>query len=265
VPPVGDVEIEPAERVLSITLDRPDRRNAVTAAMVQTIIEAVEAAAVDHHTRVVLLRASGDHFCAGFDLSGAQGEGDRPPAGHLQRGFPFGPHRLIQLLADVQLPVVVEVRGYAAGFGCGLALAGDFVVAGTSARFWLPFVQRGFTPDSGTTYVLPRLIGLARAKEMVLRGVQVDGETAAQWGLVTRCTPDGRLAADVDELVAELAGAATIAVGLAKRLLHANLEADLPAALQEEGIYEELAVRSDDFKEGMRAFRDRRPPDFTGR
>jgi 2-(1,2-epoxy-1,2-dihydrophenyl)acetyl-CoA isomerase len=262
---VDDVRIEQSGGVLSITLDRPARRNAVNDAIVRTMIEAVEAAAVDDDTRVVVLRAAGDHFCSGYDLAGSQRVGDRPRAGHLQRGFPVGPHRLIQLLADVQLPVVVEVRGFAAGFGCGLALAGDFVIAGSSARFWLPFVSRGFTPDSGTTYVLPRLIGLARAKEMVMRGLQVDGETAATWGLVTRCTPDERLSDDVDQLVAELAGAATTAVGLAKRLLHANLDADLPAALQEEGIYEELAVRTDDFKEGMRAFRERRPATFTGR
>jgi 2-(1,2-epoxy-1,2-dihydrophenyl)acetyl-CoA isomerase len=262
---VADVRIERSDGVLSITLDRPARRNAVNDAIVRTIIEAVEAAGVDDGIRVVLLRAAGDHFCSGYDIAGSQPAGDRPRAGHLQRGFPFGPHRLTQLLADVQLPVVVEVRGFAAGFGCGLALAGDFVIAGTSARFWLPFVSRGFTPDSGTTFVLPRLIGLARAKEMVMRGLQVDGETAATWGLVTRCSPDEQLSADVDELVAELAGAATTAVGLAKRLLHANLDADLPAALQEEGIYEELAVRSDDFKEGIRAFRERRPTTFTGR
>ena len=125
-------------------------------------------------------------------------------------------------------------------------------------------VTKGFTPDSGSTWLLPRLVGLARAKEMLLRGKPVDGERAADWGLVSRCVPTDELDAAVDEVVGELASAATVSVGLARVLLHHNLSATLEAAIQNEAVYAELAVRSDDFKEGMRAFKDKRPVDYTG-
>src|SRR4051812_16914089 len=236
----------------------------MTPALADALIAALSEAAVDESTRAVLLKANGDHFCSGWDLGSSAERPPRPAAGHLQRGFPFGPHRLVKLMIDVQLPVIVAVQGYAAGFGNSLALSGDIVVAAESARFWSPFVPRGFTPDSGTTYLLPRLIGLARAKEMVLRGKEVDGRTAEQWGLVSRCVADDELGQAAREIAEEMASAATIAVGLAKTVLHRNLEVDLDAALQQEGIYEELAVRSDDFKEGMRSFGERRPPNFTG-
>ncbi len=172
---------------------------------------------------------------------------------------------MIRTLFEAEIPIVTGVQGYAAGIGNALALAGDHVVAARSAQFWVPFVARGFTPDSGTTFLLPRLIGVARAKEMILRGKRVDGATAAEWGLVSQVVDDDALDDAVEEVVAEFARAATVAVGLAKQLVYRNLTADLEEALEREGMAEELAVRSDDFKEGMRAFVQRRDPDYSGR
>jgi 2-(1,2-epoxy-1,2-dihydrophenyl)acetyl-CoA isomerase len=171
---------------------------------------------------------------------------------------------MIEALDRVQLPVVAGVRGWAAGIGNMLALSADVVIAAPSAKFWVPFVLKGFTPDSGNTWLLPRLVGLARAKEMVLRGMPVSGEKAAAWGLVSECVGEEELDAAVMAVADELASAATVSVGLAKILLHRNLEVTLAAALQNEAVYEELAVRSDDFKEGMRSFSERRPPKYTG-
>ncbi len=131
--------------------------------------------------------------------------------------------------------------------------------------FWVPFVSRGFTPDSGTTYLLPRLIGVARAKEMILRGKQVDGALAADWGLASRVVDDDALDDAVEEVVQEFAHAPTVAVGLAKQLVFRGYSGDLNDALEREALTEELAVRSDDFKEGMRAFAERRDPDYRGR
>jgi len=126
-------------------------------------------------------------------------------------------------------------------------------------------VSRGFTPDSGTTFVLPRLIGVARAKEMILRGRRVDGVLAAEWGLVSQVVDDDALDDAVEAVVQEFAHAPTVAVGLAKQLLFRGQTGDLNDALEREALTEELAVRSDDFKEGMRAFAQRRDPDYQGR
>jgi len=258
--------------VLRITLNRPDRKNALAVDMVTGITDAVDAAGQDDTTRVIVLRAAGTDFCTGIDLvqsnsavrrGGGEGQA-RPRTGHLQRGFTYGAHRMIRALDAVQVPVVAGVRGWAAGIGNMLALSADVVIATPSAKFWVPFVTKGFTPDSGNTYLLPRLVGLARAKEMVLRGKPVPGERAADWGLVSDCVPEDDLDPAVEAVVEEFAGAATVSVGLARTLLHRNLECDLAGALQNEGIYEEVAVRSDDFKEGMSAFGEKRDPSYTG-
>ncbi len=264
--------IETAGPVLRITLDNPRRKNALTVGMIDAIADAVEAAGRDDTTRVIVLGATGDDFCTGIDLAEANtsgGAGDRgarakPRTGHLQRSFTYGAHRMIRALDAVQVPVVAGVRGWAAGIGNMLALSADVVIATPSAKFWVPFVTKGFTPDSGNTYLLPRLVGVARAKEMILRGKPVDGERAARWGLVSDCVADDELGAVVEAVVEEFADAATVSVGLAKTLLHRNLDCDLATALQNEGIYEELAVRSDDFKEGIRSFVEKRDPRYTG-
>ncbi|MDO8390364.1 MAG: enoyl-CoA hydratase-related protein [Actinomycetota bacterium] len=254
--------------VVTITLNRPKRKNALTAGMVTGIIEAVRAASDDDDARVIVITANGDDFCSGMDLvqsNDTSGVVSKPRIGHLQRRMQVGAHDMILELDAVQLPVVAAVRGWAAGVGNMLALSADVVVATPSTKFWVPFVTKGFSPDSGNTWLLPRLVGLARAKEMVLRGEPIDGIKAAEWGLISRCVPDADLDAAVAEVVGGFAKAATISVGLAKTLLHNNLSADLRTALHNEAIHEELALRSDDFKEGMRSFAQRRPPEYTGR
>lgn len=277
-PPIMELTDEPEllvehdGPVLTLTLNRPKRKNALTAGMVAGISEAVRSAGVDDETRVILIRAHGTDFCSGIDLvqsnsrrSTDSGEPARPRAGHMQRSFQDGAHGMILALDGVQLPVVAAVQGWAAGIGNMLALSADVVVATPSTKFWVPFVTKGFTPDSGNTWLLPRLVGLARAKEMVMRGEPIDGTKAEQWGLISRCVPEAELGAASAEVVDGFARAATISVGLAKTLLHRNLDVDLRAGLHNEGIHEELAVRSDDFKEGMRAFAQKRSPDYTGR
>jgi 2-(1,2-epoxy-1,2-dihydrophenyl)acetyl-CoA isomerase len=256
--------------VTTIVLDRANRKNALTAAMIRTISATVRQASADDVTRVVVIRSNGVDFCSGIDLaeSNRPKAGDstnsRPRAGHLQRRLGDNAHEMILTMAGAQVPIVAAVRGWAAGVGNMLALSADVTIATPSARFWVPFVTKGFTPDSGNTWLLPRLVGLARAKEMVLRGTPIDGQRAAEWGLVNRCVPEGELDAAVSEVAGGFASAATVSVGLARVLLHQNLSIDLPAALRNEAIHEELAVRSDDFKEGMRAFAQKRPPEYTG-
>jgi len=261
----GRIEIHRDGGRLDIVIDNPARKNAMTVEMIDAITAAITAAAFDDAMRVVVLRSTGNDFCTGIDLAQSNESDGKPRVGHLQRRMQSGSHGMIRALRETQLPVVAGVSGWAAGVGNALALSADIVVADESAQFWVPFVGKGFSPDSANSYLLPRLIGTARAKEMIMRAKPVPAETALQWGMISQVVAVGELDAAVDAIAAEFATAATIAVGLAKTLIHRNVDSDLTNALQNEAIYEELAVRSDDFKEGMRAFVQRRPPEFTGR
>ncbi len=172
---------------------------------------------------------------------------------------------MIELVHGIHLPVVCSVRGVAAGLGCNLALAADFTVAADDAVFWEPFAARGFSPDSGATWMLPRLVGLTRAKRMLLLGEKINATDAADWGLIHQTVA----AADLDrvsgELVTRLADGPTVALGLAKQAIHYGQHATLNQSMQQELFDVELSCRTSDFKEGLAAFRDRRPPRFQGR
>jgi 2-(1,2-epoxy-1,2-dihydrophenyl)acetyl-CoA isomerase len=258
------VSLESGGGVLRITLDRPSRKNSLDAAAVRRIVTALEAAATDDALRVVLLSGTGADFCSGADWVAANAPGARPRTGSLQRRVPLQAHRLIELLTQLQLPVVCAVRGWASGLGFQLALAADFTIASESACFWEPFVERGFSADSGASWLLPRLVGVARAKELLLLGRKLSGAEAAAWGIIHRAVPDGELETATAGLVEQLAGAATVAVGLTKRCIHRALETGLGEAMQNEAFALELSSRTADFKEGLLAFKERRPARFTG-
>lgn len=251
---------------LRIHIDRPSQRNALSRAMVRTMLDALEAAAIDDELRGVLITAEGDNFCSGADWVATNTPGaPKPRVGHLHRRTPIEQHRLIELLCSIELPVVCAVRGWAAGFGCHVALAADFTIASTTARFWEPFGRRGFTPDSGGTWLIPRLVGLARAREMILLGREVSGATAAEWGLIHQAVDDAEVDAAADALLDELVRGPTVAFGLAKYCLHRSLDLPLDQAMELEALALELSSRSTDFREGLRAFQNRTDPNFEGR
>jgi 2-(1,2-epoxy-1,2-dihydrophenyl)acetyl-CoA isomerase len=255
--------------VLRLELDRPEKRNALTDEMVAGLIEAIEAGGRDEAVRTILVSARGEHFCAGFDIVGrnvSPSPGDRRPrVGSVQRRLPSEAHRLIPLVATVQTPVVCAARGWVAGIGLHLVVAADFTVASDDVQVWEPFAERGFTPDSGGTWLLPRRVGEVRARELLLLGRRLDGAEAMQWGLVHRLVPDGDLEAETEALVAKLAAAPTVSLGLTKWLMHAGAGAPLDAHLRNEAFALELSSRSEDFREGLAAFRERREPHFKGR
>ncbi|TDC90236.1 enoyl-CoA hydratase-related protein [Actinomadura sp. 7K507] len=277
----GSVQHEVRDGVLVVRIDRENRRNALDQESTLRLVRLLEDAALDESLRAVHLTAAGRDFCSGSDWvsansgsaansansanSGDSGDRERPRPASLVRRLPLQSHRLIELLLTIHLPVVATVRGFAAGLGCQLALAADFTVADEDATFWEPFVHRGFTPDTGATWLLPRLVGLARARRMLLLGEKVSGAQAAEWGLIHEAVPAPDLDDRSNELVASLAKGPTVALGLTKQSLLRAAEAPLTRAMSDESYALELAARTADFKEGLAAFKARRDSDFTGR
>jgi 2-(1,2-epoxy-1,2-dihydrophenyl)acetyl-CoA isomerase len=252
--------------LLTLRLDRPDKRNAIDEEMMLALVDAVEAASTDDAVRAILIEGAGDNFCGGADIVARNAASDRKPrTGSIQRRLPTQAHRLIPMLGLVQVPVVCKVRGWAAGIGFQIALAADFTLAADDARFWEPFIERGFTPDSGATWMLPRRVGEARARELLLLGRALSGTEAAEWGAIHRAVPAAVLDAAVDEVVDQLAAGPTTALGLTKWLLNAGASANLDAQLANEAYALELSSRTDDFREGLSAFREKRAPRFEGR
>jgi 2-(1,2-epoxy-1,2-dihydrophenyl)acetyl-CoA isomerase len=251
--------------VLRLRLDRPDRRNALTDEIVVAMIDAIDAAGSDDAVRVIELTGSGDHFCSGFDLGTRAAGTDKVRIGSVHRRMSWQVNRLIPTMVETQTPVVCVARGWAVGLGLALVLASDFTVAADDARLRTPFTTMGFTPDSGASWLLPRLVGVARAKDMLLLGREVSGREAADWGLVHAAVPEAGLDAAGAALTDKLAGAPTVAVGLTKLLLHRGLGTDLRRHLTDEGFAMEVSSRSEDFAEHHRARRDGRDPDYRGR
>jgi len=251
--------------VLRLRLDRPDRRNSLTDEIVYALVDIVDAAGSDESVRVIHLSGSGDHFCSGFDLGQRAPGGDNPRVGSIHRRMNGHVNRLIPTMLTTQTPIVCTARGWVIGLGLDLALAADFTIVADDARLWAPFTTFGFTPDSGASWLIPRLAGVARAKDMLMLGTKVAGSDAAAWGLVHRAVPAADLDATGDELVGRLAAGPTVALGLTKLLVHRGLTADIDRHLADEAWAMEVSSRSDDFKEYGRAARDKRDPNFQGR
>jgi 2-(1,2-epoxy-1,2-dihydrophenyl)acetyl-CoA isomerase len=254
--------------VLRIRFDRADRRNALTDPIVYALVDTIDAAGSDESVRVVEITGAGDHFCSGFDLGDRRAGGGaarKPRVTSIHRRMHAHVNRLIPAMLESQTPIVCAVRGWCIGLGLDIALAADFTIVAADARLWAPFTTFGFTPDSGASWLIPRLAGVARAREMLLLGEQVSGADAASWGMVHRSVPGDELEATAGALVDRLAHAPTVAVGLTKLLIHRGLTADLPRHLHDEAWAMEVSSRSDDFKEHGAAAKDRRDPDYRGR
>jgi len=252
---------------LRLRLNRPEKRNAIDDVMVAAMIDAIDRAGRDEAVRVIIVTAEGEHFCSGFDIIGRNAERTekKPRAGSIQRRLPSQAHRLVPLMTTVQTPIVCGAQGWVAGIGLHLLAASDFAVVADDARIWEPFSERGFTPDSGGTWLIPRLVGVTRARELLMLGRALNGAEAAEWGLVHRAVPAGELAGSVAEVASRLGDGATVALGLTKWLMQAGSAVPLEEQLRNEAFAMELSSRSEDFREGLAAFKEKRPPRFTGR
>jgi 2-(1,2-epoxy-1,2-dihydrophenyl)acetyl-CoA isomerase len=261
------LDVEFQHGVVRITMNDPRRRNALNDDTVACFISTLRIAQTDEDTRVVVIAGNGGDFCSGFnivDRNANTNAGARQRVGSIQRRLPQQAHELIPLLTEIQVPVVAQVRGYAVGLGLQLVLASDFPIVSTTATLWEPFVQRGMTPDGGASWLLPRVVGRARARRMMLLGERITGSQAEAWGIAHEAVADELVEATADDLVAKLAGGPTVALGLTKWLLNSGEHRSLQDQLAAEAFGMELSSRSPDFKEGLSAFAQKRPPEFTG-
>lgn len=247
-----------------LTLNRPEVLNAVTWDQRERLIDQLAEASADPDVRAVVLTATGKGFCAGADLRGAPSAEERV-AGDVARMIRRGAQRLITAVLDCEKPVVAAVNGTAAGLGAHLALACDLVLAAESARFIEVFVRRGLVPDGAGAYLLPRLIGPRRAKELLFFGDAVPAAEAQRLGLVNRVVPDGELAAVAREWAERLAAGPTRALALTKQLVNASLDSDRATALTAEATAQEINMTTADAQEGVASFVARRDPVYRGR
>lgn len=250
--------------VLTLTLNRPARMNAFNVALHEALSEALKRAAESDSCRVVLLTGAGKGFCAGQDLTDrvVAPDGGRPDLGEsIEKRY----NPLIRSLRALPKPIVCAVNGVAAGAGANIALACDIVVAAHSARFIQAFARIGLIPDSGGTFFLPRLVGDARARALILLGDPISGEDAAAWGMIWRAVADHEVMGVAHELAERLATGPTYAYGLMKRALAASAENSLDAQLNLERDLQREAGTADEYLEGVRAFIEKRAPNFRAK
>jgi 2-(1,2-epoxy-1,2-dihydrophenyl)acetyl-CoA isomerase len=256
--------VEASEGVLTLTLNRPHVYNAFSAQMSGELADTLKAAGRDEGVRAVVITGAGDAFCSGQDLKALEeqmADGKAPAVAELIRRQYTG---LILQMRRLEKPILASVNGVAAGAGMSLALACDLRIASDKATFLQAFVNIGLVPDSGSMYFLPRLVGLTKALELCLLGERVSAEEALRLGLVSRVVPAEELPAATAELARKLASGAGKALGLTKRGLNRAFETDLGGMLEYEALLQEVAGRTADFREGVTAFKEKRPASFSG-
>jgi enoyl-CoA hydratase len=253
---VASLEVDHTGRVLTLTLNRPESLNALSGELADALAAELERATSYDDVGVVVLRGAGRAFCSGADLRSADGP---PDAGALDRA-----NRIVRAVVGCDKPVVAAVQGVAAGVGCSIALACDLCVAAESASFLLAFARIGLMPDGGSTATVAASIGRARAMRMALLGEPLTGREAYDTGLVSHLADDDALDTVVGEVAARLAAGAPLGLAATKKAVNAASYAGLHDALERERTGQTILLRTGDAAEGMRAFAERRPPEFKG-
>lgn len=256
------LEFDVRDGVAHVTLNRPEAANALNLEMSRELLRAVLRCDEDTNIRAVVIAGAGRMFCVGGDLKRFAEQGER--VSHHLKEITTYLHAAISRMARMDPPVVAAVHGAAAGAGMSLACACDLVVAAESARFTMAYTNAGLTPDGSSTYYLPRLVGFKRAMELTLSNRELSAQEALEWGLVTRVVPDEDLSEEADALASQLAGGAPKALGAAKRLLHTSWTASLETQMEHETQTIAEMARTADGREGIAAFLEKRPAEFTG-
>ena len=264
--------IDDTDGVRTLTLNRPERKNAITPELRDELLAALQEARENDEIRCVVITGSGDAFCSGVELGrsgvtkdASAGEKRAPDLRLVKEAMKRGMQRVVTAIWELDKPVIAAVNGTAAGGGAQLALFCDLVIMAESARIIEIFAKRGLAVDSGGGWILPRLVGLAKAKELVFFADAIPARAALEVGLVNKVVPDAELSVATREWAVKLASSATRALGFSKRLLNQALVSDLASALEEEASVQALNSMSEDFREGVRAFTEKRAPEFKGR
>jgi 2-(1,2-epoxy-1,2-dihydrophenyl)acetyl-CoA isomerase len=249
---------ERRDQIARVTLNRPDVLNSFDRGMFARFLEVVTEIKADQSLRAVYLTGSGRGFCAGQDIAGGVPEGDY--GDHMEKGW----HPAVRGLRGLDIPIVCAVNGVAAGAGANIALACDFVIAAEEASFIQAFINIGLVPDSGGTSIVPRLVGAARATQLLMLGEKLSAKQAVEWGLIYRAVPLASLEAEAWAFATRLAAMPTVALGLTKQLINSAFTNTFAQQLAAEAERQTIAGRSRDHQEGVAAFREKRKPHFKG-
>jgi 2-(1,2-epoxy-1,2-dihydrophenyl)acetyl-CoA isomerase len=255
-----DLLVSQEGNVLQLILNRPDALNAFTPDMMEGLLEALEHAKSNPDVRAILLRGSGRSFCAGGDVKGM---GKAEPVqvyehiGHL--------NQVVKTMTDLPVPIIAAIHGYAAGAGVCLALACDLIVAADTSKFVMSFSKIGLISDGGGLYFLPRTIGLYRAKELLFTAEPIDAQTAQNWGMVNRVYPEQELFEQAMQFAQKIANGPSRAYGMIKSIANRALLEDLAGILEIERTTQAMMVTTQDHKEGVQAFLEKRSPKYVGR
>jgi 2-(1,2-epoxy-1,2-dihydrophenyl)acetyl-CoA isomerase len=247
--------------VATITLNRPEVYNALNDGITFELQDALKAAGKDDQVRAIVLTGQGKAFCSGQDLKAVAGQEQRSFMESLNRRY----NPIVRSMRGLPKPIVGKVNGVAAGAGCSLALACDIIVASADASFIEVFINIGLVPDSGSSYFLPRLVGMAKAFELCALGTRVKATEALEWGMVNKVVPADQLDAAVQEYTDYFVAAPTRAIGLIKKMLNKSATATLEEMLEYETYSQEIAGSTHDYREGVNAFLEKRKPAFLGR
>ncbi len=266
------IRTEVAGGIARITIDRMDAGNSLTAEMRDHLAATFDELSATLGVRAIVLTGAGErHFCTGAGLGGAQKpEPPRPEGapdralGDVARLIRHGWQRLVSSILDCEKPVIAAVNGTAAGGGANLVLACDLVVMADTARLIEIFVKRGIIPDAGGCYLLPRIVGPQRTKELMFLGDELSAADCERWGIANRVVPAAELTATVDELAARLAAGPSKTIAMTKWLVNRSHESSRHSAFEEEAYAQELVTATADMAEGIKSFGERRSPDFRG-
>lgn len=260
-----DILVERQDGVVTITLNRPDRLNAMSWDSWGELVDALRRASADDESKAIIITGAGRGFCSGTDLAGVASQREAPPkevsrSQKLRSGF-LAPYEVVAC----QKPTIAAINGTTAGAGLSLTLTCDIRIASETARFGTIFVRRGLSPDFGCSFFLPRIVGLSRALELMYTGEMLDAQEALRLGLVSRLTPPDQLLPIATELAGRIAKGPSLAIEVTKRLAYRSLLLELEDHLRMEEYWSRVCQTSEDAQEGVRSFLEKREPQFRGR